>query len=51
MSTNVDVSVTDLVAIVESLTEVIEPIDAPKLVRELDSQLQSLVLRHELETR
>ena len=51
MSTNIDVSVTDLIAIVENLVEVVEPIDAPQLVRELDSRLQSLVLRHELETR
>ena len=46
MFTNVDVSVTDLLAIVEGL---IEPIDAPKLVRELDNRLESLIIRHESE--
>ena len=46
MSTNIDASVTDLLAMVEGL---IEPIDAPRLLRELDNRLESLVIRHESE--
>ena len=41
-----DVSVTDLLAIVECL---IDPVDASALVRELEATLDVLVARHESE--
>jgi hypothetical protein len=48
MSTVNDPSVTELLALVECLTE---PLDALALIRELDATLESIVSRHESEPR
>jgi hypothetical protein len=53
-----DVSVTDILAVIEGLVEkpvnavsAVDAIDAPALARALDTALDSLVRRHESESR